>query len=131
MKMHAGTHHILNDQDFDFLAENTEGYSGSDLSTLINDALMRPIKQLQQATHFQRVEKKVLLDQLKHEFDDYFVDEEDEDLYGSVWMPVIAENQQDKETFAKDSTIKEMDLAAISEKEVFVRKANLVTNLYR
>jgi vacuolar protein-sorting-associated protein 4 len=46
MKLHAGEHHILTDADFDLIADQTEGYSGSDLSTLINDALMRPIKQV-------------------------------------------------------------------------------------
>jgi len=44
MKLHAGTHHILTEEDFQYIAEQTEGYSGSDLSTLVNDALMRPIK---------------------------------------------------------------------------------------
>lgn len=44
MMLHAGTHHNLTEDEFNFLAEQTEGYSGSDLSTLVNDALMRPIK---------------------------------------------------------------------------------------
>mmetsp|Transcript_15533 Transcript_15533/g.15102 ORF Transcript_15533/g.15102 Transcript_15533/m.15102 type:complete len:93 (-) Transcript_15533:520-798(-) len=44
MKLHAGPHHTLVDKDFQYIAENTEGYSGSDLSALVNDALMRPIK---------------------------------------------------------------------------------------
>ncbi len=44
MALHSGTHHTLTEADFDYLADHTEGYSGSDLSTLINDALMRPIK---------------------------------------------------------------------------------------
>jgi len=46
MKMHSGDIHTLNDDDFMHLASKTEGYSGSDLSTLVNDGLMRPIKQL-------------------------------------------------------------------------------------
>jgi len=41
-------------------------------------------------------------------------------LSGSVWLPVT-----DKASLKDDPNIKEMDLAAISEKEVFVRKANL------
>ena len=49
MKLHAGQQHCLVDGDFEFLASKTDGYSGSDLSTLVNDGLMRPIKQLQQA----------------------------------------------------------------------------------
>ena len=44
IKLCVGTHHILEEQDFELLAMHTEGYSGSDLSTLVNDALMRPIK---------------------------------------------------------------------------------------
>lgn len=44
MTLHAGPHHTLTEADFEYLADQTEGYSGSDLSTLINDALMRPIK---------------------------------------------------------------------------------------
>lgn len=54
---------------------------------------------------------------------------EEEDLTGSVWMPVIIENRNDLKTqkeLIKDPNVKEMDLAAISEKEVFVRKADIV-----
>jgi len=41
---------------------------------------------------------------------------------------VISESKNDKESLIRtDPDIKEMDLAAISEKEVFVRKANLVS----
>lgn len=102
MKLHSGAHHILVDKDFEYLAEHTEGFSGSDLSTLINDALMRPIKQLQLATHFKRVEKRQLVDQLKNEYDDFFAREEgeDEDLNGSVWMPVLVDKQQDNEAIS-------------------------------
>ncbi|CDW90465.1 aaa family protein [Stylonychia lemnae] len=126
MKLHSGTHHTLTDEDLDFLAEQTEGYSGSDLSTLVNDALMRPIKQLQQATHFKRVEKRELVDQLKNEYYEETIDDEEEDLTGSIWMPVIVDSKTDKQALLKDDpSIKEMDLAAISEKEVFVRKAFL------
>jgi len=49
--------HSLGEKDFDFLAARTEGYSGSDLSTLVNDGLMRPIKALQQVGYFRRVRK--------------------------------------------------------------------------
>lgn len=62
MKLHAGPQQSLSDQDFDYLAQHTEGYSGSDLSTLVNDALMRPIKDLQRASLFRRVLKKELME---------------------------------------------------------------------
>lgn len=56
--------------------------------------------------------------------------DEEEDLNGSVWLPVIIDNKmekQKKEELLKDPCVKEMDLAEISEKEIFVRKANLVS----
>ena len=58
--LHAGKHHELSGEDVDFLASHTDGYSGSDLSTLVNDGLMRPIKQIQEATHFRQVLKDEL-----------------------------------------------------------------------
>lgn len=39
----------------------------------------------------------------------------------------MVENKEDKKSIENDPNIKEIDLAAISEKEVFVRKANIVT----
>ena len=57
LRSHVGSMHSLTEKDFDFLAARTEGYSGSDLSTLVNDGLMRPIKALQQAGYFRRVKK--------------------------------------------------------------------------
>lgn len=45
-------------------------------------------------------------------------------------MPVIVENKAQLDEITKnDPSVKEMDLAAISEKEVFVRKANFVSLL--
>lgn len=58
-------------------------------------------------------------------------EEEEEDLRGSVWIPVIVDSKMDKSYILEDPNIKEMDLAAISEKEVFVRKANLVSFHYQ
>lgn len=61
MQLHAGNQHTLTDKDWSYIAGQTEGYSGSDLSTLINDGLMRPIKEIQKATHFKKVLKTELL----------------------------------------------------------------------
>lgn len=58
ISLHVGKNHALSDDDFNYLAKATEGYSGSDLSTLVNDGLMRPIKQIQEATHFRIVPKE-------------------------------------------------------------------------
>ncbi len=57
------------------------------------------------------------------------IEDEEEDLTGSVWLPVILESKTDKganDKVLSDPSIKEIDLAEISEKEVFVRKADLV-----
>ncbi|KAI1976895.1 Vacuolar protein sorting-associated protein 4 [Ophidiomyces ophidiicola] len=40
------------------LADMTEGYSGSDISIAVQDALMQPVRKIQSATHY----KKVLVD---------------------------------------------------------------------
>jgi len=42
----------LTDSDFKELGSMTEGYSGSDISTLVKGALMEPIRTCQIATHF-------------------------------------------------------------------------------
>jgi len=75
------------------------------------------------------------LDQLKDEFNDYFEDEDhpeniwsEESLSKSAWIPIIAESKGQLEQIMKnDPQVKEMDLAALSEKELFVRKANIVS----
>lgn len=45
----------LNDDDYKFLAENTKGYSGHDISMVVRDALMQPVRKVQAATHFKMV----------------------------------------------------------------------------
>jgi len=52
-KIHIGsTRHNLQDDDFRMLAMRTDGFSGSDISNVVKDALMEPIRTLQSATHF-------------------------------------------------------------------------------
>ncbi|KAH8828655.1 P-loop containing nucleoside triphosphate hydrolase protein [Flagelloscypha sp. PMI_526] len=38
------------------LADMTDGYSGSDIFTLVRDAIMQPIRKVMSATHFKRIE---------------------------------------------------------------------------
>lgn len=45
----------LTDEDFDELARLTEGYSGSDISTVVKSALMEPIRKCQSARYFKRI----------------------------------------------------------------------------
>ena len=44
----------LVDEDFDELAKLTEGYSGSDISTVVKSALMEPIRKCQSAAYFKK-----------------------------------------------------------------------------
>lgn len=52
-KIHLGnTAHILTEENLKQLAKNTEGYSGADISIIVRDALMQPVRKVQTATHF-------------------------------------------------------------------------------
>ncbi|XP_077562725.1 vacuolar protein sorting 4 [Haemaphysalis longicornis] len=55
-KLHIGnTPHMLTEEDFKQLAKRSEGFSGADISVLVRDALMQPVRKVQTATHFRRV----------------------------------------------------------------------------
>ncbi|ETV96077.1 hypothetical protein H310_10718 [Aphanomyces invadans] len=59
LKIHLGdTPHSLNDDDFTTLATKAEGCSGSDISVLVREALMEPLRQCQQAQFFCRCDDK-------------------------------------------------------------------------
>lgn len=45
----------LTSHDFKYLGEITERYSGADISTVVRDALMQPVRKVQTATHFKKV----------------------------------------------------------------------------
>ena len=51
----GGTPCTLNSKDIRYLAEKTDGYSGSDIAVVVRDALMQPIRKVQSATHFKKV----------------------------------------------------------------------------
>ncbi|CAG7828354.1 unnamed protein product [Allacma fusca] len=56
-RVHLGsTPHNLTDKDFQLLGSKTDGYSGADISILVRDALMQPVRKVQTATHFRRVQ---------------------------------------------------------------------------
>eukprot|EP01110_Echinostelium_bisporum_P012428 TRINITY_DN7007_c0_g1_i1.p1 TRINITY_DN7007_c0_g1~~TRINITY_DN7007_c0_g1_i1.p1 ORF type:complete len:442 (+),score=114.15 TRINITY_DN7007_c0_g1_i1:51-1376(+) len=53
--IHLGnTPNSLNNQGFKELGEKTEYFSGSDISVVVRDALMQPVRAVQTATHFKR-----------------------------------------------------------------------------
>ncbi|TRY53943.1 hypothetical protein DNTS_029792 [Danionella cerebrum] len=45
----------LTESDFMTLGKKTDGYSGADISIIVRDALMQPVRKVQSATHFKRV----------------------------------------------------------------------------
>ncbi|KAF2148838.1 vacuolar protein sorting-associated protein 4 [Myriangium duriaei CBS 260.36] len=45
----------LKPDDFRTLAQLSEGYSGSDISIAVQDALMQPVRKIQTATHYKKV----------------------------------------------------------------------------
>ncbi|KAB0792491.1 hypothetical protein PPYR_14450 [Photinus pyralis] len=55
-KLHLGnTPTQLSEEDLKVLAKKTEGYSGADISIVVRDALMQPVRKVQTATHFKRI----------------------------------------------------------------------------
>lgn len=56
-KLNLGdTKTTLSSQDYRTLAEMTDGYSGHDIAVVVKDALMQPVRKIQCATHFQRLD---------------------------------------------------------------------------
>lgn len=55
-RLHLGnTPHSLTEADLRQLARKTDGYSGADISIIVRDALMQPVRKVQSATHFKKV----------------------------------------------------------------------------
>lgn len=55
-KLHLGsTPNSLTEDDFMTLGRKTDGYSGADVSIIVRDALMQPVRKVQSATHFKKV----------------------------------------------------------------------------
>lgn len=58
-RIHIGkTPCSLTEHDYKTLGMKTEGFSGSDISTVVNDAMMEPIRTMQAATHFKQYAAK-------------------------------------------------------------------------
>lgn len=56
-QIHLGnTPHKLTNDDFSVLGSKSEGYSGSDIAIVVRDAIMQPVRMLQNATFFKYVD---------------------------------------------------------------------------
>ncbi|XP_024114694.1 vacuolar protein sorting-associated protein 4B [Oryzias melastigma] len=56
-RLHLGsTPNNLTEADFVTLGKKTDGYSGADISIIVRDALMQPVRRVQSATHFKKVQ---------------------------------------------------------------------------
>eukprot|EP01088_Endostelium_zonatum_P016425 TRINITY_DN4430_c0_g1_i1.p1 TRINITY_DN4430_c0_g1~~TRINITY_DN4430_c0_g1_i1.p1 ORF type:complete len:430 (-),score=122.70 TRINITY_DN4430_c0_g1_i1:41-1330(-) len=52
-QIHLGnTPHNITSEQYKELGKKTEGFTGSDISTVVRDALMQPVRAVQMATHF-------------------------------------------------------------------------------
>lgn len=68
-KLHLGsTPNELKESDYRELGKKTDGYSGADISIIVRDALMQPVRKVQSATHFKKVSRN-------QNFSSYFVSE--------------------------------------------------------
>lgn len=61
-KIHLGnTAHTLTEENLRQLAKRTDRYSGADISIIVRDALMQPVRKVQTATHFKvRIRKSLV-----------------------------------------------------------------------
>lgn len=59
----SNTNHSLTDEDFVMLGEKCGDFTGADLSTLVRDASMQPVRAIQIATHFRKVSDQASNDQ--------------------------------------------------------------------
>lgn len=57
--------HNLVDDDYKLLSEKTEGYSGHDISMVIRDSIFQPIRKIQSATHFKKVNSFIICNSVK------------------------------------------------------------------
>lgn len=65
-RLHLGnTPHSLSEADLRQLARKTDGYSGADISIIVRDALMQPVRKVQSATHFKKVRAHYKINWLK------------------------------------------------------------------
>ena len=61
-KLNMGqTPNQITEEEYRYLGQNTEGYSGADISLVVRDAIMQPVRRVQNATHFKQVSLSIFL----------------------------------------------------------------------
>ncbi|CDR41937.1 CYFA0S08e01794g1_1 [Cyberlindnera fabianii] len=82
----------ISSKDYKLLAEMTDGYSGADIAVVVKDALMQPIRKIQSATHFKKVNDNKLTP----------CSPGDSDAIEMNWMQIEADELQEPDLTIKD-----------------------------
>lgn len=90
----------LKQEDYKVLAEMTEGYSGSDVAVAVRELLMQPIRKIQSATHFKKVELTLEDGSVKTKYTP--CSPGDPDLEEINWMNLESDELQEPELTLKD-----------------------------
>ncbi|KAI9591319.1 ATPase [Syncephalis fuscata] len=92
----------LTSQDYHQLARNTEGFSGSDIATVVRDALFEPIRKIQAATHFKAVTGPCPKDPQTQQRFLTPCSPGDADAQELTWMDITAEELMEPELTIRD-----------------------------
>ncbi len=110
-KLNLGkTPHILSEEDIEELSEKTEGFSGSDIATLTQEAIYEPLRKCQKATYFKKINGK------------YFVANKNDQ--GAMEMKMV--EIKDKENLEAPKVCKEDFLSALTKIRPTVSQKDLV-----
>ncbi|KAJ8279254.1 hypothetical protein COCON_G00063200 [Conger conger] len=95
-RMLGSARNTLTESDFATLGQKTEGYSGADISCIVRDAMMQPLRMVQSATHFKRVRGSVW-NMPSQVVDDLWTpcSPEDPDCVEMTWMDIQDDKLQE------------------------------------
>ncbi|XP_076112564.1 vacuolar protein sorting-associated protein 4-like isoform X2 [Mytilus galloprovincialis] len=116
---------IKNDvKDYMIFADKTEGYTGADISTIVRDASMAPLRKIQNASHFKKVQGPSLTDP------EVIVDDlltpcasQDSMAIEMSWLDV-SEDKLSEPTVTTDDVLKSLNGTKPSIDEEYLKKLN-------